>query len=82
MDSETQTEKDVKQASDVIWPKKRPFVVRGTVSFRVTVSAEDARVALDFVSDVVDGLQKELAGYWSVRSINEWEVDAENVRGE
>jgi len=72
----------VKQVADVIWPKKHPFVVRGTVSFRITVGAEDARAALDFVGEVVDGLQKELAGYWSVKSINEWEVNAENVRAE
>ena len=79
MDSESQPRENVKQAADVIWPK-HPFVVRGKVTFAVTVVAEDARQAIAYVGELVDSLQKEIEGYYSVNHINEWEVDAENVR--
>ena len=72
----------VKQVADVIWPKKYPFIVEGTVTFALDVMAVDHREALDYAQTIIDGLQKELAGYWSVNSIREWEVAAENVRSE
>jgi len=82
MDNVQDGKQKVKTAADVIWPKKRPFTVRGNVTFAVTVTAEDARQALAYVGELVDGLQNEVQGYYNVNSINEWEVDAENVRSE
>ena len=68
------------EVADVIWPKKHPYVVRGKLTFALDVVAVDHREALDYVQTIIDGLHKELAGYYSVNSIREWEVDAENVR--
>ena len=75
----------MRQASDVIGNgvrqvKKHPFVVQGKVTFALDVVMVDHREALDYVQTIIDGLQKELAGYYSVHHVREWEVGAENVR--
>ena len=82
MSMKAQNGEGVKQVADVIWPKKHPFVVRGKVTFALDVVAVDHRQALAYVGEVVDGLQKELKGYWFVNSIREWEVDASHVKGD
>lgn len=71
----------MKQAHAVIWPPtKKPFLVRGKITFALGVEAEDARDASDRVRNALDKLVGVAAEDFKLPPIiHEWEVLTEQI---